>query len=239
MSSVEQETSKIKIKSISKKKKKNTEIYSPAILTRNIQLPITMIGINIKETLNQIIANEIEGKCISEGYIKPDSINIITYSSGVVDGAYINFEVVIECSICNPVEGMYITCIVKNITKAGIRAQLSDENNPLIIFVARDHNYMSKNFSLVEENQEIRVRIIGQRFELNDTYISVIAELVESKGKTRQKIKFTSQSEEVDVLPLTVFSENLQNSPASPDVSQSGKTITNSTNSKSILSPDN
>ena len=64
----------------------------------------------------------------------------------------------------------------KNITKAGIRAEVEDDDNSLIIFVARDHNYLNKSFSNVKENQEIIVRVIGQRFELNDKNISVIAE---------------------------------------------------------------
>ena len=32
-------------------------------------------------------------------------------------------------------------------------------------------NYISKNFSLIQENQEIQIRVIGQRYELNDKYI--------------------------------------------------------------------
>ena len=31
-----------------------------------------------------------------------------------------------------------------------------------------------KNFSLVNENDKITVKLIGQKFELNDKYISVI-----------------------------------------------------------------
>ena len=71
MSSLEtSNTSKIKIKSIPKKKKKDLEIYSPAIITRSINIPIINIGKNLKDTLKIIIVNEIQGKCISEGYIK-------------------------------------------------------------------------------------------------------------------------------------------------------------------------
>ena len=242
MSIIGQETSKIKIKSTSRNKKKNIEIYSLAILTKKIHIPITMVGKNIKETLNQIISYEIEGKCISEGYIKPNSINILTYSNGVIEGSNINFEIVIECLVCNPVEGMHIACIVKNITKAGIRAQLSEENNPLIIFIARDHNYMSKNFSSVEENQEIKIRVIGQRFELNDTYISVIGELLETKGKLRPKIKLTPQSEEAVLdIPLTILPEGIPVSPvqSSTSISKSKtpKFNENLVISEPILSP--
>jgi DNA-directed RNA polymerase subunit E'/Rpb7 len=212
MSVASQDSSKIKIKPTSRKKKKEFDVYSAAILTKHISLPITNIGQNIKETLKNIIVNEIEGKCIAEGFIKSHSVDIITYSNGVISGYLVNFEVVIECLVCNPVEGMHLSCIVKNITKAGIRAQLYEENNPIIIFIARDHNYKSKNFSLVEVNQIIKIRIIGQRFELNDTYISVIGELLDSKLKVKQKIKVATS----DKSPVIV-SDNIEN--LTPDLS--------------------
>lgn len=175
----------IKIKPISKKKKKDVDIYINTIITRIVYIPITNVGKNLEITLKNIISNQIEGKCIVEGYIRPGSINIISYSNGVQQGYNIIFEVVVECSVCNPVEGMHITCYAKNITKAGIRAEVAEENNPIVIFVARDHNYLTKLFSTIEENQEIKIRVIGQRFELNDKYISVIGELIDGGNKSR------------------------------------------------------
>ena len=46
------------------------------------------------------------------------------------------FEVVIECLVCCPVEGMHISCIAKSITEsAGIKA-VDEEPSPVIIFIA-------------------------------------------------------------------------------------------------------
>jgi hypothetical protein len=36
-------------------------------------------------------------------------------------------------------------------------------------------------FSTIEEGSKFTARVIGQRFELNDKYVSIIAELVEPK----------------------------------------------------------
>ena len=77
-----------------------------ALITRQVSVSITNIGKNIKETLEKIIAKEIEGRCISEGYIKPHSINIQTYSSGLIKEFAVVFEVVFQCLVCSPVEGM-------------------------------------------------------------------------------------------------------------------------------------
>ena len=61
----------------------------------------------------------------------------------------------------------------------GIRAEVKDMPSPVVIFVARDHNYNSQLFTDTKVNDEIMVRVIGQRYELNDAYISIIAEIVD------------------------------------------------------------
>lgn len=158
-------------------------IYSRALLTRNIVLPITAIGRNIKETIEENIKGNFEGKCVVEGYIKQNSVKIITHSSGlIVRGNTILFEVVFECEVCFPVEGMLISCTAKNITKAGIRAEsANDVPSPVVVFIAKDHHYNNDYFADVKEGDKITVRVIGQRFELNDKYISIIAELVKPR----------------------------------------------------------
>ena len=169
--------------------KKNVGIYNNTIITKQINVSILNIGDNIKNTLENKIKNDIEGLCIVEGFVKPNSTKIISYSSGKLKGSAVIFEVVFECLVCCPVEGMHINCVVKNITEsAGIRAETLDYPSPLVIFVARDHHYNMKYFSEIKENQHIAVKVIGQRYELNDKYISVIAELLEKKTKYKKKL---------------------------------------------------
>ena len=156
-------------------------IYSQIMITKQIPINIVNIGQNLSQTFLNIISNSIEGKCIEEGYIKSNSTKILTYSSGLIKGGQVLFEVVFECLVCCPVEGMHIKCRAKNITKAGIKAQIDDDNGdiPVVIFLARDHHYKMNYFSTIEPDELIKVRVIGQRFELNDEYISIIAELME------------------------------------------------------------
>jgi DNA-directed RNA polymerase subunit E'/Rpb7 len=178
-----------------KKKKDNRilSVYSRCLLTRKISLPITTIGKNLKENIEDNIKYTFEGKCVVEGYIKPNSSKIITHSSGTIErGIFITFEVVFECDVCFPIEGMIIQCVTKNITKAGIRAESSsDIPSPIIVFLAKDHHYNNNNFSDIKEGDTISVRVIGQRFELNDKYISIIGELIKEKEipHTQQKTK--------------------------------------------------
>ena len=179
---------------------KSSTLYSRSLLTRNILLPITAIGKNLRETLERNLIAQYEGKCVVEGFIRPGSSKIITYSSGlIIRGNQVSFEIVFECDVCFPVEGMLISCVAKNITKAGIRAESAfDKPSPIVVFVARDHHYNDTYFGEVQEGDNIDIRVIGQRFELNDAYISIIAELVKpnkiletgfQKTATKEKTK--------------------------------------------------
>jgi len=184
------------VKPFKKREMKYSSIYSRCLITKHISIPIIEIGKNIKQTIEHYIVKNFEGKCIVEGFIKPGSANIITYSSGIVKASNVVFEVVFECQSCFPVEGMLIQAIAKNITKAGIRAESADEiPSPIIIFITRDHHFSMPYFSTIEEGDKILTRVIGQRFELNDKFVSVIAELVDpnyvEKEKTVRKTKLT------------------------------------------------
>ena len=183
-----------------KKEIRLSSIYSRSLITRNISLPIINFGgDNIHATIEKYISMNFEGKCVVEGFIKPQSTKIITYSSGIVKGISIQIEVVFECQICCPVEGMLIQCVAKNITKAGIRADSSDESpSPVVVFITRDHHYNVDSFSNIKEGDMFEASVIGQRFELNDKFVSIIGELVKEKpdfkklkqGETKAKLVF-------------------------------------------------
>lgn len=155
--------------------------YNPSILNIKINLHITEVGKNVKENIKSKIIKLVENRCIEHGILKISSIKIITYSAGAVLGDKILFNVVFECLVCNPCEGMILTAIVKTITKAGIHSIVEDNegNSPITVFIARDHHQGNKQFISVVEGSTITVRVIGSRFELNDSYICVIASLVD------------------------------------------------------------
>ena len=174
-----------------KSKKREIGLYVKSLLNRKISIPFQYLGKNIKDNLEKIIKKESEGKCIKEGYIKKDSSNIISYSSGVLKENLIYFDVVFECLICNPVECMNIKCKSKNITQAGIRAISLDDPSPVVIYISRDHHFNNNYFNTVKEDEEITIRVIGQRFELNDEQISIVGELIEPKEKRKKTTKKT------------------------------------------------
>lgn len=170
------------------------DVFVKNMISMKIHLKMSEVGSNTKQNLERKIVQRTEGKCIPEGYVDPDSVRLISYSSGVIKMNVIEFQVVFDCLICNPVEGMIVSCVTRSITKAGIHADVVTKRGhlPMKIFVARDHNYSNSQFGSIKENMNIDVRIIGKRFELNDAYIVAIASLVEKdrgqQQQSRQKI---------------------------------------------------
>tara|TARA_Y100000816_G_scaffold124284_1_gene87395 strand:+ start:10423 stop:10941 length:519 start_codon:yes stop_codon:yes gene_type:complete len=158
-----------------------SKLYTKSLLSKNVTIPFTKIGKHIDKLLLTKIKNKYEGKCISEGYVKNNSCKIVSYSSGtILDGDEADFLVVFECDICLPMEGLKVECIIRNITKAGLRAEINEDVSPIVIYLARDHHYNNTIFSKINIGDTINVKVIGKRYELNDPNISILGELIDS-----------------------------------------------------------
>ena len=157
----------------------SSSVYSTSLNTIKIECDIEAINTSLLTNLENQIKFQVEGKCIPEGYVKPDSVKIISNSSGLLSGDKVKFEVVYQCLVCFPVSGMLLNCKALNITKAGIRAEDANEKpSPYVLFIAKDHFYDQDKFLSINENSTFIARVIGQRFEINDSFISIIGEVV-------------------------------------------------------------
>ena len=175
----------------------NAHIYIKSLLTQKIVLNYEEVNSELFNNLEYKIKEFNEGKCIKEGYVKNNSVNLLTYSSGELFDNKLLFECVFECLLTNPVESMVIDCLAKTITKVGVRAELIVDDNisPYVIFIARDHHYNNETFSKIKENDVLQVRIMGQRYELNDKQISIIAELISINNYNTLKNELSNDNE--------------------------------------------
>lgn len=187
-------------------------VYARNMISAKIHLKMSEVGDSTKLNLERKIVQKTEGKCVPEGFVRPDSVKVVTYSSGVVKMNLIEFQVVFECLICNPVEGQTVECTTKSITKAGIHAEVMTDNKfiPMKIFVARDHNYSNRMFGVIKENEQINVRIIGKRFELNDPYIVAIASLVDISKTFRKPNENVRDQRKQRITVLEDIATNLE-----------------------------
>ena len=135
------------------------------------------------ELINNILLDKIKDnygdRCVSNGYLDGSSIEIVERTIGKIIASHLNGDIIYDvrfsANICNPIKGMEITATVENINKMGIMAKVK----PLVIVLARQHHINRKCFKNITVGQEIKLVVVGSRFELNDKEISVIGYLGE------------------------------------------------------------
>jgi hypothetical protein len=194
---VDKETKEIKRNDVITTDYCDASLFHSARISRNITVPFYRIARskNIKEILNREVSMMMDGKCSIEGYVCPDSIRIIQHSCGRLNGGNIIFDIDISCLICLPQEQTKILCVAKTITQAGIRAIAKGLQpgsiSPIEVFLSRDmnmnnnvHNSADK-FTTVKEGDTLFVEIIGRRFVLNDTHVTIIALLIHNDSSIR------------------------------------------------------
>jgi len=158
--------------------RKSDAIYEPSLIHEKITVPFNSIGNDMTNYFETYAKRNMEGRCRKEGFIKPNATTVVSYSTGLCRSDKVVYDVMFSAQVCVPYESQEFTCIIKNITKIGIRAYVSEVDNPITVYISREHN-TGKNFEDYKEGQTIMVRVIGPRFELNDETVSVIAELVD------------------------------------------------------------
>ena len=75
---------------------KKGSIYTKSILVRKIHVDFKHVDNYLKEHILVRLKEDFEGKCSKEGYIKKNSIKIVSHSSGVVEGTKLVFDVSFE-----------------------------------------------------------------------------------------------------------------------------------------------
>ena len=166
-----------------------SNIFETSIISQDQSLTIMELDEipkqNFEEQLKLFIYNKINntigGKCVEDGYIKPNTINIINISCGEINNFNIKYSVIYECLVCFPAEGMIVKCQATSITSGGIKAVIEEyaHESPMIVFIAREISHGHINH--ISEGDVFTAKIIGVHFELNDPYVSILAKIVIEK----------------------------------------------------------
>jgi DNA-directed RNA polymerase subunit E'/Rpb7 len=144
-------------------------------------IPITSLcQSSVKDIATQMVKTEYEGKCKEQGYIKPDSIELMNTSYGVIMDSSISVEATFNCMTFHTCEGDLMYVIADSITRsAGVKALIEGENpSPAIVLIPKDFHIDNKLFNEMEVGKRYLVRTINQQFILNDKTMVVIACLV-------------------------------------------------------------
>jgi DNA-directed RNA polymerase subunit E'/Rpb7 len=187
----------------------NNDIFMRVLLNDKIKLEPKYMSRNFKNELSKRLTDRLEGKCTRHGYVRKGSIEIYKVTPGIVEMISLNgniqYDIYFHAEVCNPMLGSIVKAKVSNINKFGILAEAGYNDpetneylNILEIIIAKNSvNIVSDvNLEEVKIGDEVRVEIMGKKYELNDKQISVVGRIV---AEAVNKAKNGSRSRNVEV----------------------------------------
>ena len=158
-------------------------IFFSCIIKQKLIIQAKYLNSNINEYILKNLKNKFEGKCISDGYVQTDSIEIINKSIGFMVGSRftgdVSYDILYKALICNPIINNVIECEVKFINKLGLLCS----NGPITIIVGRQFHNNPNLLDTINVNDIIKISIIDKKFSLNDKVIEVTAKLYNDEQK--------------------------------------------------------
>jgi DNA-directed RNA polymerase subunit E'/Rpb7 len=159
-------------------KELDINLYNEILLLENIFVSPDKFNNKINTHLEELLKNKIEQKCIAEGYVKKDTVQILKKSIGNLKGSqfngYINYELKYKAQICSPKNGSIIKCKVKLVNnKLGVLGS----NGPLTIIVAKQLHNNPELLDEINIDDVIEIKVIESKYSLNDKEIKIIAKL--------------------------------------------------------------
>ena len=140
---------------------------------------------NIQDIL-YIKLYDLYNTCLENGYIKEDSIRIISYSNGylnpVIFVPFVEYRVKCVASIFLPyVDDVYLVKII-SINKIGIMCKLYYNNNnytysPINVIIAK--HTQNANIYNLKNNDLIYVKIVALKFNKGSKYIQSIGDIID------------------------------------------------------------
>lgn len=158
-----------------------------------------------REQIAASMQARFEGKCTHHGYIKPGSIVIKKISPGIVQDFSLNGDVVYRClfdaEVCNPATGSIIEAVVKNVNRFGARAECTVDNGynttaVVIEVILAKHLNMDIDLETLKINQTIKTEILGKKFELSDTKISVLGKVIDTSKSIQVAVENEEQEDD-------------------------------------------
>jgi DNA-directed RNA polymerase subunit E'/Rpb7 len=164
-------------------------MFVPIRIKTHVQLVPSELDVNIEGTLLVKLQKRFEGVCSRFGFIKPNTLRILQRSCGSFMKPHFNghtrFEVLLSGEVCNPTPGMVVAAVVKAKNNLGILAESTGgEEKPLldIIIPRRSAGIASEvDLDTMSIGDEVFVEVLGKRYQLNDTKISIIGRIVKER----------------------------------------------------------
>ena len=156
-------------------------IYENKILSTTISIkPNELNTINMPEIILSNLKNRVEGKCMSDGYVKPDSIVIISRSLGAMENrdftGGISYFIKYSALLCSPKEGQVIECIIDTYDDTNCVCYVGDEaTSPVEIYLFRDHYIGNPEYANLKKGNKILVKVLEVHIDFGTPKVLVTA----------------------------------------------------------------
>jgi DNA-directed RNA polymerase subunit E'/Rpb7 len=160
------------------------DLYVQQTLNKMVYISANDLNSNIDKNISQKLNSDLNGICIKEGFVKPNSIDIILRSEGNMKvsnfKAVVYYNVKYNVMICNPIEGQLIECIVSEVNKSNITCYVeSEETSPLNIFLSKQHHLGNEEYAKIKSGDKIKICVLAKKFQYRDKQILVIGQFLE------------------------------------------------------------
>lgn len=134
---------------------------------------------DVKDVLVTKLKERHESKCNSNGYVRPNSIDLVARSAGAAEnGRYTGnfvYDCKMKCEVLYPKGGMVMNVLVIKVTKMGVYAVFEEA---IRILIPRDIHIGSTEFDAIKEGDMIMVRLERSEIKTNAPFIMAVGKLV-------------------------------------------------------------
>jgi hypothetical protein len=141
-------------------------IYESKVMSTSIQLiPKYLNNVNTSEIVLGVLKQKVEGRCISDGFIKPDSVAILSRSLGCMENhdfsSNVTYFIKYKADVCSPKAGQVIECIIDTHNDTNSVCYVGDEQtSPVEIYLFRDHYVGNAEFAGLKQGNKIMVKVL-------------------------------------------------------------------------------
>jgi len=142
------------------------------------EINIVQSSDGVRDILVTKLREKHEGRCNSNGYVKPGSIQLLARSMGVAENGRFTgnllYDCKVKCDILYPTAGSDMEALVIKVNKMGAYAVYEEA---VRILLPRDLHIGNVEFDAIKEGDTISARIERSRFQANDPFIMAVGKL--------------------------------------------------------------
>jgi DNA-directed RNA polymerase subunit E'/Rpb7 len=157
-----------------------TDLYQEIHVRKTIEITFSYLDKNIDDSILSKLKETYENKCIPEGFVKDNSIELVKRGNGALRNdkmLYLTVDTLFKCMICNPLPNLVLKVNISEIIKPALIVDFS----PLSIIIPKQIHKNKSVFNKLVIGDEIEIKILDTKFKINEKYIQCVAVLNNEK----------------------------------------------------------